>query len=111
MFDTQDRLDGKIDKLTSMKSKLTTQDSNQNRPFKLKNYQGKRRGQTRNYYNQDIYQSRYRSNCGERYSRMPYRGRAQYRQSYKGHSMFKIIEVISEDEILEECKISQRSKF
>ena len=33
-FDTQDRLDDKIDKLTSMISKPTTQGSNQNRPFK-----------------------------------------------------------------------------
>ena len=29
-FDMQDRLDDKIDKLTSMMSKLTVQDSNQN---------------------------------------------------------------------------------
>ena len=36
-----------------MMSKLTAQGSSQNRPFKPKIYQGKRRGQTRNYYNQD----------------------------------------------------------
>ena len=39
-FDPQDRLDDKIDKLTSMMSKLTAQGSNQNKPFKPKLYQG-----------------------------------------------------------------------
>ena len=39
---------------------------------------------------------------------MPYRGRAQYRQIIeKGHSMIKIIEVISEEEILEEHKTTE----
>ena len=57
MFDIQDRLDDKIDKLTSMMSKLTAQGSNQNKPFKPKIYQGKRRGQTRNYYDQGNYQN------------------------------------------------------
>ena len=46
--DMQDRLDDTIDKLTSMMSKLAAQGNNQNRPFKPKIYQGKRRGQTRN---------------------------------------------------------------
>ena len=41
MFDTQDRLDDKIDKVTSMMNKLTAQGSNQNKPFKPKMYQGK----------------------------------------------------------------------
>ena len=40
-FDMQDRLDGKIDKLTSMMGKLTAQGSNQNKPFKPKIYQCK----------------------------------------------------------------------
>ena len=54
-FDTQDRLDDKLDKITSMMSKLTAQGSSQNRQFKIKNYQCKRRGQSRNYYNKDRY--------------------------------------------------------
>ena len=58
--DMQDRLDDKIDKLTSMMSKLTAQGSNQNKQFKPKIYQGKRKGQIRNYYDQGNYQSRYR---------------------------------------------------
>ena len=33
-FDTQDRLDDKLDKITSTMSKLTAHSSNQNRPFK-----------------------------------------------------------------------------
>ena len=43
-FDTQDRLDDKIDKLTSLMSKLTAQGNNKNKQFKPKSYQGKRRG-------------------------------------------------------------------
>ena len=65
-FDTQDKLDGKIDTLTSMMSKQTAQSNNQNKQFKPKIYQGKRSGQTRNYYDQGNCQNRYRSNSGER---------------------------------------------
>ena len=43
IFDTQDGLEEKMDRLTSMMSKLTTQDDKQNKQF-----QAKRRGQTRN---------------------------------------------------------------
>ena len=35
-FDTHDRLNNKVDKFTSMMSKLTAQDSYQNRQFKEK---------------------------------------------------------------------------
>ena len=35
-FDMQDRLDDKLDKITSMMTKLTAQGSNQNRPFNSK---------------------------------------------------------------------------
>ena len=52
-FDTQNNLDDKIDKLTSMMSKMSTQGSNQNRPFKPKIYQVKRREQGRINYGQD----------------------------------------------------------
>ena len=81
-FDTQDKLDDKLDKITSMMSKLTAQGSSQNRLFKPKIYQGKRRGQGRNYYDQDRYQNRHKSNSGD--SRMSYRGRAQCGQNYRG---------------------------
>ena len=57
-FDMQDRLDNKIDKLTSMMNKLTAQGNNQNKQFKPKIYQGKWRGQSRNYYDQGNYQNR-----------------------------------------------------
>ena len=46
-FYTQDGLEEKIDRLTSMISKLTAQDDNQTKTFKSKIYQGKRRGHTR----------------------------------------------------------------
>ena len=42
-FDMQDRLDDKIDKLTLI-CKLADQGSDQNKPFKIQIYQGKRRG-------------------------------------------------------------------
>ena len=49
-FDTQDSLDEKIYRLTSMMSKLAAQNENQNKQFKPMIYQSKRRGQTRNFY-------------------------------------------------------------
>ena len=57
-----------------MINKLTAQGSNQNRLFKPKIYQGKRRGQMRHYYDQGKYQNRYGINSGDR--KMSYRGRA-----------------------------------
>ena len=54
-FDTHDNLHDKIDRLTSMISKLTAQDDNQNKQFKPKIYQCKQRGQTRNFYDQNNY--------------------------------------------------------
>ena len=81
-FDMQDRLDNKIDKLTLMMSKLMAQGNNQNKQFGPKIYQGKQRGQSRNYYDQSYYQNRYRSNSGDR--RTSFRGRGQYRQNYRG---------------------------
>ena len=67
-------------------SQLTAQGNSQHRPFKCKIYQGKRRGQARDDYNQDRYQSSYRSNNG--HLRMLYRGRAQYGQNCRGRSQY-----------------------
>ena len=65
-----------------MMSKLTTQGSSQNRLCKPKTFtKEKGEEQTRNYYSQDKYQGRYRSNIGN--GRMSYRGGAQYRQNYR----------------------------
>ena len=103
-FNMQDRLDDKLDKITSIMSKLTAQGSNQNRPFKPKIYPGERRGQTRNYYDQSKYQNRYRSNSGDR--RMSFRDTAQYRQNYRGRSQYD--HKYGSDlrtGILEECKV------
>ena len=85
-FDMQDSLGDEIDKLTSMMSKLTAQGNNQNKPFKTRIYQGKRRGQKRNYYDQSNYQNRYRSNSEDR--RISFRGSAQCRQNYRGRSQY-----------------------
>ena len=49
-FNTQDRLDEKIDKLSSMMSKLIAHDDDQTKQFKPKIYQSKWRGQMRNTY-------------------------------------------------------------
>ena len=81
-FVMQDRLDDKIDKLTSMMSKLTAQGNNQNKQFKPKIYQRKRRRQTRNYYDENNFQHRYRSNSGDR--RTSFRGKGQYGKNYRG---------------------------
>ena len=50
-FNMQDRLDEKLDKLTSVMSKLTTKVVKQDKQFKPQIYQRKRRGQTRHDYN------------------------------------------------------------
>ena len=47
LFDNKNNLDSKIDKLIAMMGEMTTQSNNQGKPFKPKNYQGKRRGQGR----------------------------------------------------------------
>ena len=49
-FDIQDRLQEKIDRLMTMMNKLTAQDNEQNKQFKPKIFQSKRRGQTRDFY-------------------------------------------------------------
>ena len=85
-FDMQDRLGDKIDKCISMMSKLTAQSNNQNKQFKPKIYQGKWRGQSRNYYSQGNYQNRYRLNSGDR--RTSFRGRGQYGHNYRGRPQY-----------------------
>ena len=88
-FDTQDMLDNKIDKLTCMIRKLSTQYSNQNRPFKPKMYQGRKRGQGRyNYYGRGRQWDRLRSSSSDRYGRSNYRGRLQYWQNYRERSQY-----------------------
>ena len=94
-FDTQDRLDNKLDNTT-----LTAQGSYQNRPFKPKIYQGQRRGQTRNYYDQGKYQNRFRSNgeIGECHIEVELSMDIIIEE---GCSMITIIEITLEEKILE----------
>ena len=101
-LDTHNRLDDKLDKITSMMVNL--HGSSQNRPFKPKVYQGKRREQDRNHYNQDRYQGRYRSNhrVGECHIEVEL---SMDKIIEEGHSMIKITEVNLGEEILEVCKI------
>ena len=75
-----------------MMHKLITQGSSQNRPFKSKIYQGKRREQARNDYNQDRYQNRYRSNSGDRRVSIKVEFSID-RTIEEGHGIIKIIEV------------------
>ena len=65
-----------------MMSKLAAQGNNQNKQFKPKVYQGRRRGQMRNYYDLGKYQNRYRLNSGDK--RISSRSRVQYGQNYRG---------------------------
>ena len=94
-FNMQDGLDDKIDKLTSMISKLTAQGNaqdKQDKQFKLQIYGGRMRGLTRQNYDQGNYQTKNRSSSGDR--RMSFRDRARgrfiqndgqnYRQNYRG---------------------------
>ena len=104
-FDMQDRLDDKIDKLTSMMNKLTAWGNNEYKKFKPKIYQ-RRRGQSRNYYDQDKYQSRYTLSSGYR------RGRGQYGQNYKGRQQYiHNYENYYKETILEKQKIYRGQNF
>ena len=57
-FNMQDRSDEKLDKPSSMMSKLTAKVDKQYKHFKPQIYQRKRRGQTRCNYDQRNYQTR-----------------------------------------------------
>ena len=83
-FNIQDGLQDKIDRLTVMMSQLTTKDEGLNKQFKPKIYQGRRRGQSREFYDRHAYdqrgyQNRYRSNSGDR--RIQFSGKVQYGQN------------------------------
>ena len=86
-FDTQDSLDEKIDRLTSLMRKMKAQDDNHVTQFKTKIYQSKRRAETRNFYDKNYGQrSRYGSNSGDR--RISLSGRIQYGQTSGDRSMY-----------------------
>ena len=53
-FDSCNSLEEKIDRLMSMMSKLTALNDGHNTHFKPKIYQSRRRGQTRNFYDQNL---------------------------------------------------------
>ena len=81
-FDTQAMLDNKVDKLTSMMSKLSAQGRNQNKLFKPKMSQGGKRGQGgNNYYDRGRKWDRFGSSSSDRYRRPNYRYRLQNGQS------------------------------
>ena len=54
-YDTQDGLEEKKDRLTTMMSKLTAKGNGLSIQFKTKIFQNKRRGQTRNFYDRSNY--------------------------------------------------------
>ena len=68
------------------KKVITAQGNNQNKQFKPKIYQGKRKGQTIHYYDQGNYQNMYRSNSGDR--RMSFICRGQYEQNFRGRLQY-----------------------
>ena len=78
-FDTQNRLEEKISRLTMMMSKLTTKEEGLSNWFKTEIYQSKRRGQNRKIYDRCNYQNSYRSGSGDR--RISFRGRIQCGQN------------------------------
>ena len=70
----------KVDRLTTMMSKLTAQDDGQKKQFKPKTCHSQRRGQMRNFYDKHNYnqindQSRYRLDSRDR--RISFSGRIQ----------------------------------
>ena len=105
-FDMQDRLDDKIDKVTSMISKLTAQGSNQNKPFKPKIYQGKGRGQKGIIMIKAIIRidTDQIVEIGECHLGIELN---MDRIIEEGHNILTIIEMTSGKEILEKCKIME----
>ena len=81
-FNMQDRLDDKIDNLTSMMSKLTAQGDKQHKQFKPQIYHGKKSGQTKQNYDQGNYQTRNRSISCDRRMSFRDRGRGRWAQNY-----------------------------
>ena len=57
-FDTQDGSEEKIDRLKTKMSKLAVKDEGFNKQFKPNIYQGRGRGQLRNFYNRCNYHQR-----------------------------------------------------
>ena len=102
-FEIQDRLDDKIDKHTSMMSKLTAQGNNLNKQFKPKIYQGKWRGQTRDYYGQGNDQNKYISNSGDRSMSLGVE-LSMDKITEEGCNMLIILEMTLGEEILGKCK-------
>ena len=103
-FNMQDRLDNKIDKLTPMMSKLTAQGNKQDKQFKPKIYQGKKRAQTKHNYDQANQHNRNRSISGDRRTALRGRGRyiQNYGQNYRGRPQYadKMYEMTLGEEIL-----------
>ena len=58
-FNLCDSLEEKIDRLTTMTSKLAAKDVGLNKQFKPKIHQGRGRGQSRNFYNRCNYDQSY----------------------------------------------------
>ena len=85
-------------------SKLTAQGNNQNKQFKPKIYHGKRRGQTRNYYDQGIIKIGIDQivEIGKYHSWVEV---SMDRIIEECHNMSMLIEVTLGETILEECKI------
>ena len=98
-YNTQDVIEDTIDRLTVIISQLTMKDGGLKRQFKPKIYEGRGRGQSRNFYNRHNYdqwgyQNRQRSNNGVRRisfsGRNLYgqnRGRSRYEQNYRNDYM------------------------
>ena len=88
-FDTRDKLEDKIDKLTVMLDRLAAKDNNKKRPFKPQIYQIRGRGQNRGY-SQRNYQNRNRlsnrSSSRDRGQFMRGIGRPRFEQSYRGNN-------------------------
>ena len=86
-----------------MMSKLIAQDDEQNKQFKPKIYQSKRRGQTRNFYDRcdRYYQNKYRSDSRD--SRLSFSGRIRCRKITKiGQALIRTIQMTLEEVISQE---------
>ena len=85
-FDTRDELGDKIDKLTVMLGKLSAKDNHEKRPIKPQIYQGRGRGQNRNF-SQRNYKDRNRlNNRSNNRDRGQFRDKPRLEQNYGGNN-------------------------
>ena len=83
-FDTRDKLGDKIDKLTVMLGRLAAKDNHEKRSFKPQIYQGRGRGQNRNFSQRNYQDRNWSNNRSNSRDRGQFRDGPRLEQNYRG---------------------------